>query len=112
MLSFVRGMYLWRTRTETHILQCLVKPGVGIAIPDSRVYLNGIRSENVSHVAGYVAGLEASVRYIYLEQVFIEVGGKAGYANFSNVLNMNGNSAKHTFTSFQCIASIGWLFRL
>lgn len=112
MLSFVRGMPLWRTRTEMHFLQCLVKPGAGVAIPHTNIAVNGQQMKQGYHVAGYVAGLEVSFRYIYAEQFFIETGAKGCYVNLSNIKTEEGTTAKQTFTSFQWVASIGWMFHL
>ncbi len=112
MLSFVRGMPLLRTRTEMHTILCLVKPGAGIVLPRSDVSLFGVRKDNEFHVAGYVAGLEISFRYILGGHVFIETAGKGCYANYSNVLTTPGSSANHSFTSFEWLFSIGYQFRL
>ena len=112
MLSFVRGMHIWRTRTEMHSLQCLVKPGVGIAIPHTLISLYGNNMKQGYHVAGYVAGLEVAFRYVYAEQVFIETGAKGSYVNLSNIKTVEGASAHQTFTSFQWMVSIGYQFHL
>jgi len=112
MLSFVRGMPLLRTRSEMHTILCLVKPGAGIVIPRSDVSINGVRKDNEFHIAGYVAGLEVSFRYIFAEHVFLETSGKGCYANYSNVLTTKGNSANHYFTSFEWLFSLGYQFHL
>jgi hypothetical protein len=112
MISFVRGMHLWRTRTEMHSLQCLVKPGAGIAIPNTLISIYGNKMKQGYHVAGYVAGLEVSFRYVYAEQIFIETGAKGSYVNLSNIETTDGTTAHHTFTSFQWMASIGYVFHL
>jgi hypothetical protein len=112
MLSFVRGMPLLRTRSEMHTILCLVKPGAGIVIPRSDVSINGVRKDNEFHVAGYVAGLDVAFRYIFAEHVFLETSGKGCYANYSNVLTTEGNSADHTFTSFEWLFSLGYQFHL
>jgi hypothetical protein len=112
MLSFVRGMHLWRTRTEMHSLQCLVKPGAGIAFPHTLISVYGQHMKQDYHVAGFVAALEASVRYVYAEQVFIETGAKASYVNLSNIKMVEGTTAHQTFTSLQWMVSIGYLFHL
>jgi hypothetical protein len=112
MLSFVRGMPLLRTRSETHTILCLVKPGAGIVLPRSDVSIYKVRKDNEFHVAGYVAGLEVSFRYILAGHLYIETAGKGCYANFSNVLTTDGNSANHYFTSFEWLFSLGYQFRL
>jgi hypothetical protein len=112
MLSFVRGMDLLRTRSEMHRIVCLVKPGAGIVLPKSNVSVHGVRNENEYHVAGYVGGIEVAFRYTLAEQFFIETAGKGCYADFSNVLITGGNSARHTFTSFEWLVGIGYQFPL
>jgi hypothetical protein len=112
MISFVRGMPLLRTRSEMHTILCLVKPGAGIVIPRSDVTINGVRKDNEFHIAGYVAGLEVSFRYIFAEHVFLETAAKGCYANYSNVLTTPGNGANHYFTSFEWLFSIGYQFHL
>ena len=112
MLSFVRGMPLLQTRSEMHTILCLVKPGAGIVIPRSDVSINGVRKDNEFHIAGYVAGLEVSFRYIIGGHVFLETSGKGCYANYTNVLTTDGNSANHYFTSFEWLFSLGYQFHL
>lgn len=112
MLSFVRGMPLARNRTETHTLYCLVKPGIGVVVPQSLVVFNGVRYEEPFHIAGYVAGLEAAFRYTAVDQIYIETSGKVGYANFTDVLTAKNISASHAVSSFSWMVSIGYLFRL
>ncbi|CAN5509363.1 membrane protein [soil metagenome] len=112
MLSFVRGMYLLRTRSEMHTVMCMVKPGAGIVIPRSDVSINGVRKDNEFHIAGYVAGLEVTLRYTIAEHIFLETAGKGCYANYTNVLTTEGNSANHYFTSFEWLFSLGYQFRL
>lgn len=112
MLSFVRGMYLLRTKSEMSTILCLVKPGAGIVIPRSDVTINGVRKDNQYHVAGYVAGLEVSFRYILGSHIYVETAGKGCYANYTNVLTTDGNSAHHYFTSFEWLFSLGYQFHL
>jgi hypothetical protein len=111
-LSFVRGMHLWRTRTEMHSLQCLVKPGAGIAVPHTLISVYGHNMKQGYHVAGYVAQLEVAFRYIFAEQLFIETGAKGSYVNLSNIQTQEGTSAHQTFTVFQWMVSIGYQFHL
>ncbi len=112
MLSFVRGMELLTTRSEVHTILCLVKPGAGIVFPRSDVTINDDRKDNAFHVAGYVAGLEVSFRYLFDQHVFLETAAKGCYANYSNVLTTQGNTANHSFTSFEWLFSIGYQFHL
>ena len=112
MLSFIKGMPLLTTQSERSTILCLVKPGAGIVIPRSDVSINGVRKDNEFHVAGYVAGLEVCFRYIYANHVFVETSAKGCYANYTNVLTTEGNSANHSFTSFEWLFSIGYQFHL
>lgn len=112
MLSFVRGMPLLRTRSEMHTVMCYVKPGAGIVIPRSDVTINRVRKNNEFHVAGYVAGLEVSFRYVLAGHVYLETAAKGCYANYTNVLTTDGNSANHYFTSFEWLFSLGYQFHL
>ena len=112
MVSFVRGMHLYRNRTETHMIVCLVKPGLGVAITRSNLAVNRDRKQDEFHIGGYVGGLEVAFRYTMMEQFFIETAGKGCYANISDVLSVPGISASHTFTSFEWLVSIGYQFRL
>jgi len=111
-LSFVRGMHLWRTRTEMHSIQCLVKPGAGIAVPHTLISVYGHNMKQGYQVAGYVAQLEVAFRYILAEQLFIETGAKGSYVNLSNIHTPEGTSAHQTFTVFQWMISVGYQFHL
>ena len=112
MLSYVRGISIVKNRTLTHVLQCLVKPGAGIVIPRSYVSINGISKDNKYHIAGYVAGVEMAFRYTYAERVFLETSGKGCYANYMDVLTVDGNKAHHFFTSFEWLFSLGFQFHI
>lgn len=87
-------------------LMLIGKLGAGIVIPKTFVIFLGEELDNKFHVAGYLSGFEASIRYQY-QRVFIDLSGKGVFANYTNVLVLPGTKANHHFWCFEAIATLG-----
>ena len=88
------------------------KAGAGIVIPKSDVTLFGKQLDNKFHVAGYIMGAEAGLRYYPLRKWFMETTVKGGYANYLNVLTVGDNGrAHHHFYYGEIIGTIGYELR-
>ncbi len=106
MINVVKKMATYRF-TKTQSLSGLLKVGIGTVIPKTDVTLFGQRLDNIFHIAGYMAGVEASIRYYPIAKIFIEPSYKLSYSNYTNVLVIPGFTANHAFGTAQAIVSIG-----
>lgn len=92
--------------SKNHRLMLINKLGAGIVIPKTFVIFLGEELDNKFHVAGYLAGLETSLRYQF-HRAFIEFAAKGVFANYTNVLVLPGTKANHHFWCFEAIATAG-----
>lgn len=74
------------------------------------VTLFGVRLNNRFHLAGYIVGVEGSVRYRVWKGGYLDLAGKTGFANYTNALTVEGGKASHSFGFIEGIFSIGWEF--
>ena len=86
------------------------KGGAGIVFPRTDVTLFGERLNNQFHVAGYVAGMEGSIRYRVWHGGYLDLATKGGFANYLNALTVEGGKASHYFWFVEGIFSLGWEF--
>lgn len=108
MLSMLRRHQFLASKSEKHRLQGVIKPGIGIVIPQSDVSLFGHRQNNYYHIAGYIFGVEGSLRYEYGKHLFGETGFKGTFANYTNVLTVDDARANHHFFCLEWLFSIGF----
>lgn len=112
MVSFVKKYNLLTGKSGTHKLFSVVKPGAGIVIPQSAVYLFGTDQDNNYHVAGYVMGVDVGIHYEYKKHLFAETGFKGVYANYIDVLSVGEASANHSFFCLEWLFCIGFQFSI
>jgi hypothetical protein len=86
----------------------LWKAGGGLVVPRSDVILFEKQADNRFHVAGYVFGLETGVRFYPLKNLFLELNGKVGYANYLDVLTIDEGRANHSFRFGEVIGLLGY----
>ena len=84
------------------------KAGAGIVVPRTDVYLFGHHLDNKYHVAGYILSVEAGLRYYMLRKLFLETTIKSGFADYLNVLTVEGGRSNHCFGYFEMIAGVGY----
>lgn len=94
-----------RKRTLASVLW---KGGAGVVIPRSDVTIMGKRLDNRYHIAGYIISLEGAARYYPFKNFFLEVSVKGGFANYLNVLTVEGGTAKHHFWYGAVVGLIGY----
>jgi hypothetical protein len=104
MINLVRKIPL--LLFKNHQLMVLTKGGFGAVIPKTYVRFLGEELDNKFHVAGYVAGLETSLRYQF-HRIFLDFAAKGVFANYNNVLVLPGTKAKHHFWCFEAILTAG-----
>ena len=112
MLSLMKRHTLLSSKSERHRLQGVIKPGIGIVIPQSDVSLFGHRQNNYYHIAGYIFGSEAGLRYEYGKHLFGETGFKGTFANYTNVLTVDDAKANHHFFCLEWLFSFGYQIAL
>ncbi len=89
-------------------LSYLLKGGAGVVIPRTDVSYMGHELNNRFHVAGYIVSAEASLRFYPLRNFFIELSGKGGFADYRNVLTIEGGQAYHHFWYGEVLALAGY----
>jgi hypothetical protein len=110
MINLIKRHTLFRTSNNLHYVSTTIKPGIGFVYPRSDVSVFGERLNDIYHVAGYVVGLDAGLRYDAFRNLFLEAGMKGAFANYLNVRLPGGGKAKHHFFSLEYIATIGFQF--
>lgn len=86
----------------------LWKIGAGVVVPRSDVTVMGKRLDNEFHVAGYIVGAELGSRIYPLKNLFLELNVKGGFANYLNVLTVEGGRAYHHFWYGEIIGLAGY----
>jgi hypothetical protein len=106
-LNYVRQRQLFRVNKSISG-STIWKLGAGVVVPKSDVTIMGKRLDNRFHVAGYIVSAEAGFRLYPLKNFFFEFTGKAGFANYLNVLTVEGGKASHKFYYGEVLALVGY----
>jgi hypothetical protein len=106
LFNYVTQHPLWQHKK----MQATVigKIGGGIVIPRSDVMIMGQRLDNKYHIAGYIFGAEGGFRYYPLKKWFVELTGKAGFANYVNALTVESGTLKHHFYFAEVLGLVGY----
>jgi len=112
MINFLKRQRLLVSSNKKHWLSAVIKPGAGIVIPKTDVAIFGNNLDNKFHIAGYIAGLEAGLRYDLFKYAFVEFTGKGSFANYTDVLVIGTGKAHHYFFAGQVILTAGFQFSL
>ncbi len=107
MINLLLREQIVSSKNNMHKLQGILKPGLGIVVPQSDVTIFGKRQNNYYHVAGYILGAEADLRYELGRYFFMETGFKGVFANYTNVLTVDEARANHSFFCLEWIIGIG-----
>lgn len=107
MANFIKRYCLYSSENLKHRVEVVLKAGAGIVIPRTDVTLYGNRLNNRFHVAGYVAGLDAGLRYDFFRYIFVETSLKGVFANYKNVLMVGDGRAHHHFFAGEYIFAAG-----
>lgn len=106
-INYVGQHELWHSKKKMHA-SVVWKAGMGIVVPRSDVILFEKQTDNQYHVAGYVMGLEGGLRFYPLKNLFLEATVKGGYANYLDVLTVQGGRASHSFRYGEVIGLVGY----
>ncbi len=111
--NLVKRFKLYQAKSKLLKVSCIGKYGFGIVFPRTDVTLFGKRINNRFHVAGYFTGVELGPRIEIYKYFYAEWTIKGGYANYTNSLVIKDTGkAKHNFTTFMTIWSVGFMFPL
>ncbi len=109
LINYVGQREILRNKKNTRTLATVLwKAGAGIMIPKSDITLFHKRLDNRYHVAGYMAALEGGARFYFAKKFFLEATVKGGYANYANVLTVDGGHASHQFGFVSGIGTVGY----
>ena len=112
MIDLVKRMNFLKTKNNKHWLSGIFKIGGGFVYPRSDTRMFGKRRNDRYHIAGYVAGAEAGLRYDLFKYFFAETTFKGAYANYTNILLTGKGRAHQHFYSLEWIFTIGIQFPL
>lgn len=110
MIELVKRQHILKSKNKKHWVGGVFKAGGGFVYPRSDTRILGVRRNDKYHVAGYVAGAEAGLRYDLFKYVFAETTFKGAYANYLNVLLAGDGRANHAFFSLEWIFTVGIQF--
>lgn len=106
-INYVRQKFLIEGKNFGK-LSYVLKGGAGVVVPRSDVTIMDHRLDNKYHVAGYIVSAEAGLRYYPWRNFFLELNAKGGFANYLNVLTVEGGKAHHHFWYGEMIGLIGY----
>lgn len=107
LFNYVNQYPLWQGRKRT-IATTIWKAGGGFAMPKSDITLFGKELDNRYHIAGYLLAVEAGARFYCSRRLFIEATAKGGWANFCDVLTVEGGRARHRFWFGEVLGLAGY----
>lgn len=107
-INYVQFWPINKTNRRAGYFVPMVKAGIGFMIPKTDVTLFGKRLDNRFHLAGYMASVESGVKYYITHTFFLEGTAKAGFANYTNALTVEGGKAQHKFGYGELIATVGY----
>ena len=110
MLNFVKRKALLHSENQKHWLYLVLKPGAGIVLPRSDTRIFGYGRNDKYHLAGYVIGIDGSLRYDFFKNFYLETGARTAYAKYSDVLLYGDGRAKQHWFSLQLMMVAGFRF--
>jgi hypothetical protein len=108
MLNLLKRIALCHTGAKKRVLDLVLKAGAGPVIPKTNSRIMGFHRDDKYHVSGFVAGLESSLRYEFLKNLYGEFSLKGAYADYSDVLIFGDGRARQRWWSGQYIFSIAY----
>ncbi|HEU4470736.1 MAG TPA: hypothetical protein VFR58_06625 [Flavisolibacter sp.] len=111
MVNVVKWVPLASDRKKNHVLDLIVKGGVGLVNPKTNSTIMGKRRDDRYHISGYVVGAESGLRYNFFRHFFVTTSLKAAFANYRQFLISNGYG-RQKWVSGQVNVLIGGQFPL
>jgi hypothetical protein len=93
-----------------HWLSLIGRAGGGFVFPRTDCTINGLRRDDQFHVAGYIIGVDAGLRYDFHHRIFFENEAKGSFVNYTSALLPYQGRAHHHFWAFEYIFTLGYNF--
>jgi hypothetical protein len=110
LFNLIKRWNLWQVQDYRFALHAIVKPGIGFVFPRSDVTIFGVNRNDTYHVAGYVAGTDAGLRFNFFRNFFLDTSLKASFANYTKVLLPGKGRANQHFFAYEYIFTAGIQF--
>ncbi len=98
---------LWQGRRHLKAT-AILKAGAGLVVPRTDVEIFGKQLDKGYRVSGYIFSAEAGARFYCSRHLFLEATGKGGFANYHNVLTVEGGRANHKFWYGEVVGLLGF----
>ena len=85
-----------------------LKIGGGVVVPKTYIWIEHHELDNDFHIAGIVAGVEAGMKLVYNDHLYLNLAGKACYANYYNALGLGDGKVSHHFYAYEALLTIGY----
>jgi len=110
MLNFVKEKTIHTTANKKFSFVHTMKIGAGVVIPKTYILIDRQVLDNDFHVAGMVAGVETGIKAFYKNHFFLNLAGKACYADYSNALGLGNGKVSHHFFAYEALFTFGYQF--
>jgi hypothetical protein len=112
MLNFVKEKTIHASANKNFSLVHTMKCGAGVVVPKTYILIDRQELDNDFHVAGIVAGVETGIKAFYKNHFYLNVAGKACYADYKNALGLGNGKVSHHFFAYEAIFTIGYQLSL
>jgi hypothetical protein len=112
IVNLVKRITLLCTKNRKHYLSTVLKAGGGFVFPRTSSTILGRHRNDTYHVAGYVLGADAGLRYDFFRNFCFETSLKGAFANYTDVLLAGKGRANQHFFSLEYIFTLGIQFPL
>jgi hypothetical protein len=112
MINAVNEKTFHRSPNGKFSLARTLKAGGGVVVPKTYIWIDHHELDNDFHIAGIVAGVEAGLKVIWNDHVYLNAAGKACYANYYNALGLGDGKVSHHFFAYEALLTIGYQLTL
>lgn len=111
-LNFVKKISLLESIVKSNSLSGMVKTGAGVLTPMTTSSVLGEFYDAPLNISGWVVSASINLRYEFCRYLFLEIGTKGAFANYTRAILGKGGRAKHHFYSIQYIGAAGVIIPL
>lgn len=94
LFNFVKLFPITASENRKAIMDLVVKAGAGPVFPKTNSTLLGEHYDDRYKISGYVAGVEAGLRFTLLKHFYVLPSFKGAYANYTNFVVANGSGSQ------------------
>ncbi|MFN5346049.1 MAG: hypothetical protein ACK44N_03100 [Bacteroidota bacterium] len=110
MFMATKRMDVMHSKNGNHWLSLIGRVGGGFVFPRTDCTINNLRRDDQFHVAGYLVGVDAGLRYDFHHRIFFENEAKWSFVNYTSALLPYQGRARHHFWAFEYIFTLGYNF--